>query len=494
MLRIVVCLAILIANPLLAGDASAQEDAPSGATQTIETTAPDAAPVEATPSEAPAEDADVADENAELRARLEALEAQVAALSKPADEPAAARTLRERVLQAPEHGWWDKLDLKVSGYIQAQYESSQLSEDEVTPDGGALNQDRFLIRRGRLRVDRYFKYAHVGLEIDANTVRGPFLSLRRAEASFFLPNRDADLPPYVMITGGLSEIPFGHELVLGNKQRVFMERTTGSLAFFRGEPDVGVRISGAASAFRYAIAVQNGVPLDDRPNAVTTDFNKQKTVVGRLGFDAGRADVFQVSGGVSFLAGTGFHTGSPATKSSLLWRDLNEDGNVSLNELVAAPGQAASPSSTFGRWGANLDLELGVHSLIGWTRLSGEFTLASNLDRSYYVADPVVSGYDVRETSWYAAIVQEVTPYGLLAFRADGYNPNSDLFEARRGLFVPADASVLTLSPVFGLQLPRRGKLLFQYDHVQDQLGRDDRGVPTDLKNDHWTLRLQVEL
>mgnify|MGYP000849750127 CR=1 FL=1 len=389
--------------------------------------------------------------------------------------------------------WWDVRQLLVSGYLQAQAEFHQLSEDEVSPDGLPLNQDRFLIRRGRLRADRFFQYAHVGIEIDVNTVRGPFVSLRRAEASFFYPNRVSYRPPYAMITVGLSEIPFGFEMRQGHRQRLFMERTTGSLAFFRGEPDVGVRLSGAAGPFRYAFALQNGVPLDDRPGAVSVPFLASKTTVGRVGFETDPGKAWEIRGGVSMLAGRGFHEGSPETKTELDWRDLNQDGNVSLNELVAIPAQAATPSTTFGRWAVNADLGAGWRTRSGWTKLYGELTVASNLDRSLFVADPISTGFDLRELSWHVAAVQEIMTYGLLGFRVDGYDGNWDAFGARRGLFLPADLQIVTLSPVVGATLPGRARLVLQYDHVLDSLGRDARGEPVGLPNNVWTLRAQME-
>ena len=49
-------------------------------------------------------------------------------------------------------------------------------------------------------------------------------------------------------------------------------------------------------------------------------------------------------------------------------------------------------------------------------------------------------------------------------------------------------------SPVVGLALPGYARLTFQYDVVRDLLAKDARGVPVDLKNDRWTLRLQVGL
>lgn len=433
-------------------------------------------------------------------------------MSRPIGRPQGTRPLRPLVLalraatasaeeappvvpnpepEATAPPWWQRGELRASGLLQPQAEWSGLSEDELNPDGGALNQDRFLIRRGRLRVDKTFDVARASLEIDANTVRGPFLSLRRAEVAFFLPSEEGT-PTALEVVAGLTEVPFGAELRQGVGARVFMERTTASLAFFRGEPDVGLLARGALGPFRYAVAVQNGVPLDDRPNAITVVQQHQKTGVGRIGVELGDED-WAIVGGASALAGTGFHAGTPSRKSALLWRDLNQDGFVTANELVAIPSQAALPSSTFGRWGVNADLAVGLHTKLGWTRIYGEVTMASNLDRSLFVADPVAAGYDVRETAWNAALLQELGPHGLLGVRVDQYDPNSDLFDERRGAFIPLDATITTISPVVGLQIQDFGRVVFQYDRIRDHLGRDVAGAPADLPNDHATLRLQVE-
>jgi hypothetical protein len=42
--------------------------------------------------------------------------------------------------------------------------------------------------------------------------------------------------------------------------------------------------------------------------------------------------------------------------------------------------------------------------------------------------------------------------------------------------------------------IPGRARLVFQYDFIRDFLGRDAAGIPNDLANDAWTLRLQGEL
>lgn len=445
------------------------------------------------------------DEVAMLRAAVDRLEQRLAAveatsLSEQAPEPMAEEppesadiTADRAPVAAPPSHWWDALDLRVSGYVQSQLVFSQLSESELDADGNARNLDRFLIRRGRLRIERTWRHASLAFEIDASTTRGPFVGIRRAETSFFYPGSHDGAPPLVMATVGLTEVPFGYELRQSNRTRWFLERSAGSLAFQRGEPDVGLRVSGGFGPFRYAFAVMNGNPLDDRPGGEPNDLTRPKDLIGRIGVEETENEHFRFRLGASFNSGTGLHRGSPATKPTILWRDTNEDGVVQTVEVTGVPGRAATPSVAFRRWAVNADLGVDIHTPIGWSHLHGEVTMASNLDRSFYVADPVATGYDLREVAWYVAFLQEITDYAVVGFRADYYDPDSDLLDTRRGTRVPIDASQLTLSPMVGAQLPGRGRIVLQYDRIRDHLGRDAIGVPTDLRNDQFVARLQME-
>lgn len=395
-------------------------------------------------------------------------------------------------------------ELSFSAYLQAQYESHDDSENELRQGGAYLNQDRFLVRRARLRADAAWRLAELTLEVDGNTTRGARFGLRRAEATIVHrgsgpwdgglasqgPRKDS--APVAALTVGLTEIPFGFEQVDSAKDRLFTERSQGSLALFPGEPDLGVRLHGGLSFFRYSVALLNGEPLDDRSSDAGRDPTAAKDLVARLGAVARPSQSLRVSGGVSILRGDGFHPGTSATKSGAQWRDLNENSAIDAGEVSGAPGGAPIPSETFPRWAIGSDLGIGLQTALGTTSLYGEVTLAENLDRGLFPADPVATGLDARELAFYAAVTQDVTEYGVLGLRFDHYDPNADFLEKQKGKLLPASQAIDTVSPVVGLVLPGVARLVFQYDLVSDSLAKDYRGVPTDLANDRWTLRLQV--
>jgi hypothetical protein len=329
---------------------------------------PTAAPVLPPPTAAaPVASADVK----ALADRVAALEARLAEESAKKAAPAVPEPVAPPAPVVPSgrglNGVDPWLGLNWSGFVQAQYESNQLSENQVLPDGTPKNHKRFLVRRARLRMQRQWTYAGLDIEFDANTVRAPELSMRRLAAQLYWPTDDPSVLPYLRGQAGLLDIPFGHELPAGIRERLFSERSVASLAFFPSEADIGATIDGGYGPLRYAVAVMNGVEADGAYRL--RDPNSGKDLLLRVGLDTGVSPELRISGGVSFVNGTGFHRGANATKNTLQWNDINEDGSKTDAEISGVPGRAADPSEDFSRWGVALDARVGWHSTLGWTWL-----------------------------------------------------------------------------------------------------------------------------
>ena len=483
-------------NPTVPG-AAAPKPLPERTAQPSAAKAPEPKPNASTAS---TEHSELQRELAELRARVEAVEhgrATAPKSEKPSESPRAtpeADTRSSSYLEKNATSRPVPTGLRIGGYLQTQYESNQLSADQLQQGGAPFNQDRFTLRRGRLRLDHGWEYANATLELDANTTRGMSVGIRRAEGSvLYRGSNGDDLPPLVMLSLGVTDLPFGFELLESSRVRPFMERSLGSSALFPTEMDVGLKLSGAVSFVRYAFAVTNGEPVDTL-NRYPRDPNAAKDYSGRVGVETQPLTALSIAGGTSFYQGTGFHAGTDATKPSFTWLDINEDRAIQPNELQAVPGAAAQPSMNFKRWAYALDLELTLRTKFGTTRLVAEGFLASNLDRGYLIADPALGQNEIRESGGYVSLVQDVTRWGQVGFRASYYDPNSDFFDSARGRQVPTSLSVTTLSPMVALRLEDKARLSFQYDFVRDSLAKDASGVPTDAKNNQLTLRLQVEL
>ena len=431
-----------------------------------------------------------------LRAEVRAMRAEIEATRARANAPATAAKSSEGkdsderpVLR---QGVALGNGISMTGYLQSQYESHQDSEDQIRQGGALLNQDRFLVRRARVRFVGEWQYAAAQIELNGDTTRGFAFGVQKAEASLQLRPDPAKVP-LVQATLGLFDTPFGYELVESPRARPFMERSQASRAFWPGEPDLGLRVGGGVSFFRWTIAAVNGHPIGDRSYA-GQDPVSAKDVVFRFGVDTRPRPEIAIRGSLSALRGKGFHPGTDATKAAVEWHDLNEDGTVQPYELQALPAASATPSRTFDHWALGGDLQLEYTSWLGTSKLYGEVVVGQNMDRGLFVADPTLTSIDARELGAYVGFTQELGRHALVGFRYDYYDPNADLFDKRAGKLVPYTQAIKTYSPLVGLVVPGRAKLLFQYDIVQDYLARSVSGVPTNLKNDAWTLRLQVEM
>jgi hypothetical protein len=391
----------------------------------------------------------------------------------------------------------------ITGFVHADWTVfRQSSQDEVNPDGEPLNEDRFVLRRARLRAtaDRGLMYG--AIELEANTVRELQVRPVNAEASFKWPEsrpafdpaldqRKLPIETWFMVTAGLIRTPFGFEPMEGAIRRPWLEQTTMSSAFFPGQFDLGFRVVGGFKFVNYALGVMNGDPIGERAFP-GRDPNKSKDLVFRVGVANDVTETIRVEGGLSGLSGRGFHKGRTAATDQIVWRDLNEDGVVDPIELQSIAGAPAEPSATFKRFAVGADLRVYIQlPVLGELAVRGEIIRGSNLDRGVMVADPVAATHDLRELGWYVGAVQEVTRWAQVGVRYDRYNPDADASEREPFALVPRDPSFSTWSFMVAGRLPF-GRLVAQYDLRTNALGRDVAGNPTTLADDSFTLRAEA--
>lgn len=396
-----------------------------------------------------------------------------------------------------------KSPVVVAGFVHADWTVfRQSSQDEVDADGEPLNDDRFVLRRARIRVSADRGLTHVVGEIDANTINGPQVRPLNAEATFKWPASRPGRDPWVderklpneawfMVSAGLLHTPFGFEPMEFAIRRPFLEQTTMSNALFPGQYDLGFRVLGGYKALNYALGIMNGDPIDERAFP-GRDPNESKDLVFRVGTAVDVTPDVRVEAGVSGLSGRGFHRGRPATNDRLVWRDLNEDTIVDPIELQSISGSPAEPSSSFRRFAMGADLRVSFAlPVVGELQLRGEIIRASNLDRGVIVADPVAATHDLRELGWYVGVTQELTRWAQIGVRYDRYDPDADAREREPFALVPRDLSFATWSFMAAARVPY-GRLVAQYDLRSNALGRDASGAPATLADDSFTLRAEA--
>jgi hypothetical protein len=451
---------------LLGGLIALARAAPARAEEAAPPPAPDLVP----PSPAAA-DGDVRSELARQAAQIDELRKAIA------DEKAA----REHPL------------LRVSGFVQIDWVAhNQESQDEINGSTGQpLNEDRFTLRRGHLRVDAERGPLRAVLEVDANTTNGPQVRPFDAEVGLHWPEHVDEHLPELALSVGLLRIPFGFENPETDYVRPFLERSSVVSALFPGENDLGAVFKGRYRFLEWAFGVMNGNPLGD---LVFPDLDpvQTKDAVGRIGVDCEVAPGIRVQAGASADTGTGFHAGTPATGNVVVWQDQNGDGLVQPSELTAIGGTGATPSQQFQRWAFGGDARLLIElPALGQLAFRGEVIDGQNIDRGLEYADPVAAGYDLREIGWYVGATQEITKWGVVGARYDRYNPNSDASRQAPFNLVPLDRSYSTLA-LTGIVRYETARLLLEYDINTNPLGVGSNGTPTTLADNAFTLRGQL--
>ena len=447
------------------------------------------APAPVTPATVtPAPDPEIARLREALDSQQRALEALEARVAK--NEPTTPR-LTSR-------------DLAVSGYVHLDWVAfRQSSQNQLNPSSGEpLNEDRFLVRRARLRVETDQGLVHGAFDLDANTIKGPQVRPWNAEASLKYPTTTTYRPPaviaqtssdepFIIVSAGLLVTPFGFDVAELENQRPFLERSTFAAELVPQSYDLGVRVMGGYKFVNYALGIMNGNPIGDS-TFPGRDPNKSKDLVFRVGLSTEVTSGVRFDAGFSGLTGRGFHEGTPQSKDQLVWRDDNENGVVEPNELQSLAGSPATPSEGFDRFAFGGDARLHVVvPVLGELVLRAELVRAKNLARGTFTADPIASSRDLRELGWYLGGTQELTPWAIVGVRYDLFNPDADSLDQRPFALVPKDASLSTWSFMATARY-RKARLVAQFDKRKNALGRDVAGAPTTLADDSFTLRAVV--
>jgi hypothetical protein len=200
----------------------------------------------------------------------------------------------------------------ISGYIQPQFQIAQ-SKGIASYSGGnfdSLSDNRFSIRRGRIRFDYLRTDKQKRPEVlfvfqyDISE-RGAFVR------DFWGRLYDKKYRLY-SFTAGLFARPFGYEVNLGSADRESPERGRMSQTLMKVERDLGAMVSldskdpsNTLHYLRIDLGVFNGQGISGLPTPVT-EYDSRKDIIGRIGLRStafGKAKKIVMSGGISGLYG-----------------------------------------------------------------------------------------------------------------------------------------------------------------------------------------------
>lgn len=299
----------------------------------------------------------------------------------------------------------DKLKrVKVSGYVQARYEASEQSLEQVTVSGSgadqkikAPNTNRFYIRRGRLKVTYDSSpLSQAVVYFDAGSDR--VISLLEAYVTLRDPwtvNHDH------MLNVGQMNVPFGYELERSSSVRELPERSKAENVLFPGERDRGVTLTDQwLPQLQTVIGIFNGGGIKhvDFPNS---DPTQGKDLIARARWSQGVFD----------LAASAY----------------------SGKNLIPLTGESKETRKT--RFGVDAQYYYSLPTLGGGS-LKGEFYTGHEVNPdSVKVLAPgrtLAAGESANHlatdfSGWYAMWVQNLGERAQVAARYDVFDPNRDV-------------------------------------------------------------------
>lgn len=370
--------------------------------------------------------------------------------------------------------------IKISGYIQAQYQSADIDGAASFAGGnfGAGLHQRFGVRRGRVKFNYDNDLTQYVLQIDV-TEKG--FATKDAYVSF----KEPWLKTFGL-TAGVFDRPFGFEISYSSNNRESPERSRLFQSLFPGERDLGFKLEmfpqeGSLSFLNLKAGMFTG-------NGVNAETDNNKDFIGRLGFSFPFTEEnLAIDGGISAYIG---NVSVPTGKSL-----------VTVNSPTLATSDLTTRDAERTYIGGDLQLYYDLPVLGGFS-LRGEYISGKQPGTSSgngsYTAAPSGDVYLRNFTGYYLMYVQNIGDFNQFLFKYDSYDPNSDVSEDQIGQVTAAklgagDIKYTTLGLGWVYHWDSNIKFVFYYDMVSNETSKNLAGFTENLKDNVFTFRIQYK-
>lgn len=382
--------------------------------------------------------------------------------------------------------------IKVSGYIQAQYQVAD-SPGVSSFAGGNFPSNvksRYSVRRGRLKVNYDNDLTQYVLQIDV-TQSG--VGIKDAYFSVTEPwMRTASL------TAGIFDRPFGFEISYSSSNRESPERSRLFQTLFPGERELGAKIElnaqeGLFSYINFKGGLFNGVLNTANEN------NRHKDFIGRVGYQLPfQEQNLAIDGGLSLYSGK-------VTNNSKYVYSINENSTAKRFIVDSA---ATNALGHYGRsyYGGDIQIYYDM-PILGGASLRAEYITGeqpgTSSSTSFY--NPSASNtalYKRKFDGWYVMYIQNIGLSNQLILKYDVFDPNRDVKAADIGVsgtnLTAADIKFSTLGIGWVYHWDANVKIVAYYDFVMNEkVNSTATGslIPytDDMKDNVFTLRMQYK-
>ena len=377
--------------------------------------------------------------------------------------------------------------ISISGYLQTQFQKAQ-SPGINSWSGGDFDENadnRFMIRRGRVKVQRVDQFSSVVFQLDG-TQDG--VRLMDAFLNLHHPKHQS-----LSLTAGLFNRPFGYSIGYSSGDRDFPERARVFQTVMPRERDVGAMISFQPQKYMSFLnaqfAVVNGSGISGK------DYDSKKDIIGNLGFEFDSLTHQKLNIGF----GASFYSGSVRSNTDTYYKPVGAS--------FAAVPNATGKNLSRQYYGVNL--QLGYDNSFGYTTFKSEYIqgtqpgVASSANISGFSASqsfskqPLENLYLRNFNGYYFWFTQQIANSNLTAIVGyDIYDPNTNIAEKEIGLpntnTTAGDIKFSTLGYGLTYEFNDRVKFTLYNEHVKNG-NTMLTDYQADLKDNVFTIRAQYK-
>ena len=389
--------------------------------------------------------------------------------------------------------------LKVSGYIQAQF---QVADSNGVPSfaGGnfSTNVDkRFLVRRGRIKFNYDNRLTQYVLQFDANQTE---IRTKEAYVKITEPWLEA-----VSLQMGIFDVPFGFEAPQSSSALESPERGRMSQTLLPNENDLGAMVTfqmpktSKFNFLKFEAGVFNGT------NGKGSDFDYQKDFISRLSVSkASKSEKVKYGIGVSYYDG-GIRQGNNKVYDEV---GVLSNGNTGFIMKDTSLGKPSGKMARRNYMGA--DAQVSFDFPFGITTLKAEYiqgvqpgTASTSTSAG---SDPgTVDTYVRNFNGAYFYYIQNIfqTKHQIVV-KYDWYDPNTKVSGDQIGKSVPATYSgqltktelkYTTLGIGYNYKWDNNVKITLYYDMVTNEksVNLTSKGYWKDIPDNVFTVRFQYK-
>jgi hypothetical protein len=325
--------------------------------------------------------------------------------------------------------------LKISGYIQAQYQKIDTAGIDTYAGGNFLKEtdNRFAVRRGRIKFAYENQLSQYVLQFDV-TEKG--LGIKDAYAAFTEPWTKS-----LSIWTGVFNRPFGNEIEYSSNIRESPERSRITQTLFPGERDLGAKLvfqPWKTSRFNY-IKFDIGVFNGNGPNIETDQY---KDMIAHLTLNKTFLDeqlkigigASYYNGGIRQTTKYVYSIGDVTTYNAYtVGTGIKTDTATAYTTLKAYTADSTGKvGDKVKRNYYGLETQLSYDWALGLTSFRGEYLWgsqpAANASSSSFTALAPGDIYVRNFSGYYLNFAQNIlqTPLGIV-IKYDSYDPNTDI-------------------------------------------------------------------